>query len=311
MGITPRTLQNWRRYGIQDHRKGSARHIPHKLSETEKLEFYGVLTSPRFADLSVEQVVAILATEKNYIASESTGYRILRAAQALHHRRESKKPSTTKKHIPLVVTEPNKVWSWDITWLATEVRGHFSYAYTIIDVFDRSIVGWCIEQEESDDFAKRLFARVTRTLQVSPKIVHADNGNSMRGATLASFLDSLHISRSHSRPRVSNDNAYIESWFKTLKYTVGYPGRFHSLEQARQWFADFVDGYNTTHMHSALGYVTPAQRRSGEAEEIYATRNAEMLAAWGRNPLRWRKGQIKTWGSKVVKFGYRPLKEAA
>jgi len=89
--------------------------------------------------LSVDQVVAILATEKNYIASESTGYRILRAAQALHHRRESKKPSTTTKHIPLVVTEPNKVWSWDITWLATEVRGHFCYAYTIIDVFDRSM----------------------------------------------------------------------------------------------------------------------------------------------------------------------------
>lgn len=270
-----------------------------------------MLTSPRFADLSVDQVVAILATEKNYIASESTGYRILRAAEALHHRRESKKPNTPASRIPLEVTEPNQVWSWDITWMASEVRGHFSYAYTIIDVFDRSIVGWSVEEKESDIHATALFARVTRSLQVSPEIVHADNGNSMRGATLACFLDSLLVSRSHSRPRVSNDNAFIESWFKTLKYTVGYPRYFTCLDHARRWFADFVDWYNTAHLHSGLGYVTPAQRRSGEAEEIYATRNGEMLEAWARNPHRWRRGIIKTWGPKRVAFEYRPLRKSA
>nr|WP_321305812.1 DDE-type integrase/transposase/recombinase [uncultured Sphaerochaeta sp.] len=183
-------------------------------------------TSKRFADCTPEQIVATLAQEGTYIASTSSLYRLLRKRGALAHRSESRKPQAVRESTQLEVTGPNQFWTWDITWLKTPVRGIFLYAYTIIDLFDRSIIGWCIETHESDELSMLLFARVTRDLKVIPVIVHADNGHPMRGMTLAVFLDSLMISRSYSRPRCSNDNAHIESWHKTLKYSVGYC-RFH------------------------------------------------------------------------------------
>jgi len=294
-----------------DKRKGSVRQVEHRLSSEEETDFYQEATSARFKDLTPEQIVATLAYEDNYIASESTLYRLLRKKEALRHRQESKKPCETRLHIPLVVTGPNQVWSWDITWLLTAVKGMYKYAYSIIDLFDRSIVGWSVEDYESDAHATKLFAQVCRDQRVVPKIVHADNGNAMRGVSLAAFLDGLMVSRSYSRPRVSNDNAFIESWHKTLKYTVGYPKFFQSLEHARQWFADFVHWYNNNHLHSALGYVTPTQRRSGEAEEIYQKRDVGLQAAKARNPGRWRQGKTKVWSSDPVTFGYRPLAKSA
>jgi putative transposase len=238
-------------------------------------------------------------------------YRLLRRNDALAHRRESRKPraSIAPKKIP--VTGSNQVWSWDITWLKTEVRGIFTYAYSIIDLFDRSIVGWTIETAESEEHARRLFERIIRDLGVCPQIVHADNGNPMRGDTLAVFLDSLRVVRSYSRPRCSNDNAFIESWHKTLKYTVGYPKAFTSLEHARSWFADFVNWYNTEHLHSGIGYVTPSQKRSGEALHIYAARNRTMAAARLRNPLRWRLSKTMTYEARTVRAFYRPVAESA
>lgn len=146
-------------------------------------------------------IVALLAQEGSYIASESTFYRILRKNKLLSHRQESKAPRKGKQPERIDVTGPNQVWSWDITWLKSDVKGLFYYAYTIIDVYDRSIVGWTIENQESDYYAQRLFARIIRDLNVRPEIVHADNGNSMRGMTLAAFLDSLFITRSYSRPK--------------------------------------------------------------------------------------------------------------
>jgi putative transposase len=208
------------------------------------------------------------------------------------------------------VTAPNQVWAWDITWLKTEIKGLFKYAYTIIDLYDRSIVGWTVEDCESDEYATRLFARVVRELKVLPQIIHADNGNSMRGVTLAAFLDSLFISRSYSRPRCSNDNAFIESWHKTLKYTVGYPQFFSSLEHARTWYADFIVWYNTEHQHSALGYVTPEQKRTGKAQEIYSMRDVGLQAAKKRNPDRWRQGKTRIWSSIPVLFPWRPVYKA-
>jgi putative transposase len=205
------------------------------------------------------------------------------------------------------VTAPNQVWSWDITWLKTDIGGIFYYAYTVIDLFDRTVVGWTIEATESEEHAQCFFRRIIRDLSVVPQIVHADNGNPMRGVTLAVFLDSLGIVRSYSRPRCSNDNAFIESWHKTLKYTVGYPKCFTSLDHARCWFADFVEWYNTEHLHSGLGYVTPRQKRSGEANIIYSTRNRTMAEARLRNPLRWRHGATKTYESLPVYSYYRPI----
>ena len=310
-GISRKTLQNWKRFGLRDRRKGAARFVPHRLSQEEQERIYKTATSPRFADMAPELIVAKLAEEKTYLASSSSFYRVLRQRKALEHRRESRKPRKGGKPDRIKVTTPNQVWAWDITWLKTEITGLFYYAYTIIDLYDRSVVGWTIENSESDEYARRLFQRVHRDLKVCPQIVHADNGHPMRGVTLAVFLDSLLISRSYSRPRCSNDNAFIESWHKTLKYTVGYPSRFATLEYARSWFADFVAWYNHEHLHSALGYVTPIQKRTGEAESLYAVRNKTILEARENNPLRWRTKRIRTYGSRSVETVYRPLSKSA
>jgi putative transposase len=311
IGISTRTLQNWRRFGLTDKRKGSSRFVPHRLTEEEEEQLYQVATSERMMNLTPEQIVAIMAFENKYIASESTLYRVLRKRKALTHRQESKKPCERHPYTQMEVTGPNQVWAWDITWLSTDVRGQFKYAYSIIDIFDKSIVCWTIEDYESDDHAKHLFSRACRNKHVRPEIVHADNGHPMRGASLGTYLDSLKISRSHSRPRVSNDNAHIEAWHKTLKYRVGYPKVLPSLHFAREWFAKFVDWYNNEHLHSSLGYVTPHQRRSGEAEAIYQARDKGIQEAKARNPHRWRQGKIKVWASLPVHFNYRPLKKSA
>jgi putative transposase len=296
---------------MRDGRKGSARKVAHRLSPEEELHVYETATSPRFADMSPELIVAKLAEEDIYIASPSTFFRVLRKQHALEHRRESRKPRKGGRPEKIAVTGPNQVWSWDITWLKTDVVGIFNYAYTIIDVYDRSVVGWTIENSESEEYARRLFARVTRDLRVYPRIVHADNGNAMRGVTLAVFLDSLQITRSYSRPRCSNDNAFIESWHKTLKYTVGYPKFFKGLDHARIWFADFVQWYNNEHLHSGLGYVTPLQRRSGEADAIYAKRNQTIENSKAKNPLRWRTGVSRKYGSLPVESVFRPISKSA
>lgn len=268
-------------------------------------------TSTRFTDMTPEQIVATLADEGSYVASASTLYRVLRKHKALAHRRESKKPRKAIKPVYRDVTGVNQVWSWDITWLKTTVVGMFLYAYTIIDLYDRSIVGWTIETSESEEHSRRLFQRTIRDLGVCPMIVHADNGNPMRGVTLAVFLDSLMITRSYSRPRCSNDNAFIEAWHKTLKYSVGYPHHFESLGHARCWFAEFINWYNTEHQHSGIGYVTPQQRRSGEAQEIYERRNQTLREARIQNPLRWRNSKTMLYGSLPVTTFYRPSKKTA
>jgi transposase InsO family protein len=294
-----------------DKRKGSQRHIPHRFTAEEEQHLYAMAMTPEFRDATPEQIVAILASRGEYYGSPRTLYRILKKRSALHHRRRSKKPTPPRPARYLEVTSPNQVWSWDITWLKTEVHGLFLYAYTIIDLYDRSIVGWTIEERESDTHAHTLFARVVRDQKVVPEIVHADNGHPMRGMTLAVFLDSLAICRSYSRPRHSNDNATIESFHKTLKYSVGYPSSFSSLADARRWYATFIDWYNTTHLHSGIGYVTPLQRRSGEAEAIYESRNQTLKAARSRHPARWRRGKTRTYGSLPVKAFYRPINAAA
>ena len=311
LGITIRSIQNWRKYGLVDRRKGSSRHVAHRLTSEEEQEFYQTANSKRFCDMTPAQIVAILATEGTYFASESTLYRILRKRKALEHRRQSKKPRATRPSYTYSVSAPDQVYSWDITWLKADVRGIFYYAYTIIDLYDRSVVGWSIEENESDAHSSRLFARVIRDLKVLPQIVHADNGHPMRGVTLSVFLDDLMISRSYSRPRCSNDNAFIESYHKTLKYTVGYPGVFTSIDGARSWYANFVHWYNTDHLHSGLGYVTPHQKRFGEAEVIHAARNQTIANARKKNPLRWRQNRTYSYQSKPVSFVYRPLIQAA
>ena len=153
IGITPKTIQNWRRLGNKDRRKGSARHVPRRFSPDEEQALYNIANDQRFKDQTAEQIVAKLAEEGIYLGSPSTLYRVLKKRKALEHRQESKKPGPGSKPTPFYVTASNQVWAWDITWLKTDVKGLFKYAYTIIDLFDRTVVGWSIEDNESDEHA--------------------------------------------------------------------------------------------------------------------------------------------------------------
>ena len=152
---------------------------------------------------------------------------------------------------------------WDITWLKSLVTGIWYYAYVIIDLYDRSVINWAIYENESDEHSTQLFKDACIKHGCSPQFVHSDNGNPMKGVTLVGLFYQLGIVPSYSRPRVSDDNPFIESFFKTLKYKSGYPKKFDSIESARKWFADFVDWYNNRHWHSGMQYITPMQKRKG------------------------------------------------
>ena len=297
LGISVRSLQRWESNGIRDSRKGAEKAVPRKLSSNEQQAIIETCNSERFKDLNPHQIVPQLAQEGSYLASERTFYRILKSHNQVHHRTDLKPRKNQYKPPELVATAPNEVWCWDITWLPTPVRGLFLYAYMIIDIYDKSIVGWEIHDREDSALARDLFRRLTAKTNLRGVSLHSDNGNPMKGFALLAYLYYLGVVPSFSRPRVSNDNPYIESFFKTVKYTPGYPGRFRNIEHAREWMAAFVHWYNTEHQHSSLGYVTPAQRRSGVAEEIFSRRNHTILKAQTLHPERWGKRAPRSWGA--------------
>jgi putative transposase len=309
--LLPRTIQNWRKIGLTDLRKGSKKTVDGKFTSEDEDRLYQEATTERFADSTPRQIVAKLLEEGIYYGSPSTLYRILRSRNSVKHRQESKKPVPSNGPNRIPVTGPDQAWSWDITFLKTTVRGLFLFAYVIIDVYSRKIVGWSIEDHESDECAHALFRRVLRGRLIRPVFIHADNGNSMRGSTLGVLLDDLGVIRSYSRPRKSNDNAVIESWFKTLKYSVNYPSHFESISQARIWFSGFVDGYNNRHMHSGLAYVTPEETHSGAALHIYDKRNETLEQARLANPGRWKQGKTMIYGHPAITSFYRPLEKAS
>ena len=287
IGVSQRTIERWQKYGVEDRRKGSSRNVPKKLTEEENKQIYTVLCSKEYKDMNPHEVFNSLLDKGIYLASERTFYRILKKNNALAHRSESR--GGTSKHKPdeLTAVRKNQVWMWDITWLKTDVRGIYYYAYVIEDLFDRSIVGWMIFENESDVHAKELFEAVCLKEKAHPKFVHSDNGEPMKGITLVAFYYQLGIIPSFSRPRVSDDNPYIESFFKSVKHICGYPSCFQTIDSARKWFADFIDWYNNSHMHSGLQYVTPAQKRSGQHLAIFAERNKMLTEAKLSHPERW------------------------
>jgi transposase InsO family protein len=299
IGISARTIQRWNTYGTVDKRKGAKKNVPRAYSKAERDHIYTTACSAEYKDMNPHEVYNSLLDKGKYLASESTFYRILREHKPLEHRSECRGGTSKKKPDELTATEKNKVWMWDITWLKTDVKGIYHYAYVIEDLFDRSIVSWAIYENESDEHAKELLKNACEKEQAHPDFVHSDNGEPMKGITLVAFYYRLGIVPSYSRPRVSDDNPYIESFFKTLKYTCGYPKFFTSLEQARTWLADFIDWYNNDHMHSSLQYITPMQKRSGEYISIFNNRNMVICNARAAHPERWgsrpaRKYEIRT-----------------
>lgn len=299
--LSVRTYQRWKQEPQGDRRKGSKKNVLRKLSSEERQGVIDTACDQRFANCTPYEIVATLAQEGTYLASVSTFYRILRADNKLHHRSESR-PATKRNAPPeLEATGPNQVLSWDITYLKTGVSGMFLYAYLVIDVWSRKIVAWSVETEESEQHAVQLFESLARRLNLRNARLHSDNGHPMKGATMLMTLYMLGVIPSFSRPRVHDDNPYSEALFKTLKYTAGYPRYFNDLQHARDWMASFVDWYNTEHLHSALGYVTPQQRHDGSAEAIYEARNRTLEQAYQQHPERWSR-KPKTWSAPKVVY---------
>jgi transposase InsO family protein len=290
-------VQRWRKQGIGEDRREGPRSAPaNKLTAAEQQYILDLANSPRFRDLSPKQIVPLLADEGVFLASESTMYRLLHANGQLAHRGRAR-PATHHRPDELVATAPNRVWSWDITWLPSLVRGQFFFLYTIIDVFSRRIVGKAVHNTESDAHAAVLIAAACAAEGVlrDQLVIHSDNGGPMKGATMLATLQKLGVVPSFSRPGVSDDNPFIEAVFRTMKYRPEYPSRpFASIEVARAWVDRFVHWYNTEHLHSAIGFVTPDERHRGDDVEILRQRTAVYEAARQRNPARWSR-RCRNW----------------
>ncbi len=292
IGLPARTIQRWRLDLDRADRRGQAakkRTPANKLSEQEQQQIVSICNQPHFSSMSPNQIVPALADEGVYIASEASFYRVLRKAGQNTHRGKCKAP-THHRPEPIKADAPNQLWSWDITYLPTSVRGIFFYLYLVMDVFSRKIVGWEVFANESADNASTLIRKTYLREGIAGRtlVLHADNGSPMKGATMLATLQRLGIIPSFSRPSVSNDNAFSEALFKTLKYHTGYPVKpFESIEQARKWVVYFAHWYNNIHRHSALKFVTPAQRHRQEDVIILARRKALYEDAKSRRPERW------------------------
>jgi putative transposase len=307
VAISARTLQRWRETGEvkADGRRqaGQQRAPANKLTEDERRQILAIANEPEFAHMPPSQIVPILADRGRYLASESSFYRVLREADQLAHRGEAKAPRHHRP-APLQASAANQLWSWDITYLATTVKGLFFYLYLIMDVYSRKIVGWEIYDAESADHAASVFhkAHLREGVGAESLVLHSDNGSPMKGATMLATLQRLGVMASFSRPSVSNDNPYSEALFKTLKYHPGFPDKpFNSLQDAREWVAGFQHWYNEVHRHSALKFVTPGQRHRGEDISILEERNTLYAAAKDQHPERW-SGASRNWEHENIVF---------
>lgn len=295
--LSLRTLQRWELDPEQgDQRRGPVRAAPHQLSPEERQAVIELANSPGYRDLPPAQIVPKLADEGVYLASESTFYRILKRAELATYRLNSQ-PRTHSKPKPLTAKAPNELWSWDITYLKSPVKGLYYFLYMVMDIYSRRIVGWDVHECESANLSAPLIARTIRAHGVSKDqlTLHSDNGGPMKGATMLATLQKLGVIPSFSRPSVSDDNPYSESLFKTLKYRPSYPdGSFASLAEARAWVERFTHWYNTEHRHSEIRYVTPESRHQGQDRKILAQRTELYKTARQKNPLRWI-GETRNW----------------
>lgn len=293
-----RTIERWEKDdGLIDKRK-QATHLPaNKLSEAERAMVLTIANSKTYQNLPPCKIVPMLADEGCYVASESTFYRVLRAENQLTHRQSSR---PTKHHKPDAheATGANQVWTWDISYLPTQVRGLYFYLYMIVDIFSRKIVGWSVHEVESSEHAAALIKQACLDEKVNREqiVLHSDNGSSMKGATMLAMLQTLGVLPSFSRPSVSDDNPYSEALFKTLKYHPTFPrwAKFAEINGSRHWCEKFVVWYNQVHLHSALKFVTPLQRHNGEDGAVRHERHLVYQVAKKKNPDRW-SGNSRDW----------------
>ncbi len=261
------------------------------LSPQERQEVLDQLNSERFADRSPRQVYAKLLDEGDYLCSVRTMYRILADNQSTRERRNQLKHPEYRKP-ELLATAPNEVWSWDITKLKGPETWTYYYLYVILDIYSRCVVGWMLADSESADLAKQLIETTIDKQNIPPEqlIIHSDRGPSMTSHSVAQLLSSLGVTKSHSRPHVSNDNPFSESQFKTMKYRPEFPTRFGSYEDGLQFCRTFFTWYNNEHYHSGIGLLTPSSLHFGRAEEVTAARTQTLHGAWKKTPERFVHG---------------------
>lgn len=255
----------------------------------------------RFRDKSPRQIVPLLADEGVYLASESTFYRVLNK-EKLNALRLRTNPPTHSKPKELIANEPNQVWSWDITYLKSDIRGQFFYLYLVMDIYSRKIMGWTVEEFQCVETSSRLIKNICHFegIQKHQLFIHSDNGSPMKGGTMMATLRKLGVLPSFSRPSVSNDNAFSESLFKTLKYSVAYPKKpFGSLAEAREWVTKFVHWYNCEHLHSGIKFVTPESRHQGRDFLILEQRKRVYEQAKQKNSMRW-SGSSRDWEMELT-----------
>jgi putative transposase len=261
---------------------------PRALSATERQQMLDLLHSERFRDAAPASIYATLLDEGIYVCSERTMYRLLAAHREVRERRDqTRHPVYTRPE--LLATRPNEVWSWDITKLLGPTKWTYFYLYVILDVYSRYVVGWLVAHRETAELAQAFIAETAAKQGVDPGTLtlHADRGSAMTSKPVAFLLADLGISKSHSRPHVSNDNPYSESQFKTLKYRPGFPDRFASSEEARAFCQTFFPWYNGEHRHSGIGLQTPEAVHYGFANERQLVRTETLTAAYVAHPERF------------------------
>ena len=302
-GIDLRTLQRWRASdGLAggDGRPQAVRPPPsHALSEDERARLVQVANEPRFADVPPARIVPMLADEGVYLASESSFSRVLRAHGQTAHRGRAKAPRAVRPPTTHIATGPRQVWCWDMTYLPSTVQGRWFHLYLILDLYSRKIVGAQVHDDDHSDHAMQLVRRTALAEGIAAladkPVLHGDNGSTLKATTVLAMLSWLGVKPSYSRPRVSDDNAYAESIFRTAKYRPQFPSQgFVDLATARVWAASFVHWYNVEHRHSGIGYVSPGQRHAGEDQAILAARHALYTQARELHPARW-SGNTRDW----------------
>lgn len=294
LGVSRSTLRR-RRRGPQERSALVTRRIPRRaLSEAERVEVFAVMHSERFADRAPATIYATLLDEGIYLCSVSTMYRLLRTNDELQERRRiARRPQYHKPE--LVATAPRQVFSWDITKLRGPHKGEWFSLLVMLDIFSRFIVGWMLVRRANAELAQHFIAQTMEREGIQPGqvVLHADRGTEMTAQPVSVLLDTLGVTRSHSRPHVSDDNPYSEAQFRTLKYHHEFPDRFGCLEHARGFMGEFVTWYNFEHRHSGIAMLTPVVVHRGEADLVLAARHQTLKAAYQANPERFVRGEPK------------------
>ena len=295
LGIARATYYRHRHSSGLDKPQSSCRRIsPRALSAEQHQDMLDELHCPRFVDQAPRQVFAGLLDEGKYICSVRTMYRILEQEGEVRERRNQLRHPVYKKP-ELLATGPNEVWSWDITKLLGPVKWTYFYLYVILDIFSRYVVGWMVAERESANLAKHLIEETCCKQEIVPGqlMLHSDRGSPMKAQSLAKLLGTLGVTKSYSRPHVSDDNPFSESQFKTLKYRPDFPKRFGSIQDALQFCRHFFEWYNQHHYHSALALLTPEDVHYGRAERVITERQKVLTRFYEAHPERFVNGPPK------------------